>query len=284
MTGVGTSLTAIGDGFRESVPVVQRPELIIEALHPVTGRWVELEFLYKPGAIDRKPTWAAPYQPRLDWQMWFAALGEYQSNPYLINLLHKLLSSYEKENLETGHPEVNGLFLNFARNFNGVSPKEVRVKLYQYDFTKWETEWSVSLSPVNAVFVNSTNNSNQWWKRSFVKEYVPALQLDNPSVKAFLQNFGIYNEDYVTLERQVRACDETSDRFAESQKLFPTSTYTSLILRAARSLSCDSLAARPLVERAFFVFRECFFNPTTFAVLIFTISYTYVKDKMYLGL
>ena len=46
---------------------------------------------YKPGRLDVAPLFCLPHQPRLDWQMWFAALGNYQSNPWLISLVWRIL-------------------------------------------------------------------------------------------------------------------------------------------------------------------------------------------------
>ena len=50
-----------------------------------------LEFAYKPGAVARPAPLVAPHQPRLDWQMWFAALGSYQGAPWLVHFVDKLL-------------------------------------------------------------------------------------------------------------------------------------------------------------------------------------------------
>ena len=69
---------------------VARPEVILQT--SVDGeRWTEVAFRHKPGDPTRAPTWVAPHQPRLDWQMWFAALGSYNANPWLIHFAHKLL-------------------------------------------------------------------------------------------------------------------------------------------------------------------------------------------------
>lgn len=66
----------------------------------------------------------APHQPRLDWQMWFAALGSYQHNPWLIHLIHKLL---------VGEKDV--LKLLAENPFPKKPPKYIRSRLYQYRFT-----------------------------------------------------------------------------------------------------------------------------------------------------
>ena len=78
MTGVGKNNT------------VARPEIIIEGSED--GKlWKEFHFKYKPGDFQIAPTFIAPHQPRLDWQLWFAALGSYQSSPWFIRLVNQLL-------------------------------------------------------------------------------------------------------------------------------------------------------------------------------------------------
>ncbi|MBI5245702.1 MAG: lipase maturation factor family protein [Elusimicrobia bacterium] len=55
--------------------------------------WREWPFPYKPGDARRAPPWVAPHMPRLDWQMWFAALGEPGDSPWFNNLLVRLLQN-----------------------------------------------------------------------------------------------------------------------------------------------------------------------------------------------
>ena len=66
----------------------------------------------------------APHQPRLDWQMWFAALGNYQHNPWLLNLVYRLLQ---------GEPTVKGLI--GSNPFPNSPPKYIRAMLYTYHYT-----------------------------------------------------------------------------------------------------------------------------------------------------
>merc|ERR1719336_3200893 len=68
-----------------------RPEVVLEAADAVHGPWHEYDFLYKPGNLSVAPKFMLPHQPRLDWQMWFAALGNYQHNPWLLHLMYKIL-------------------------------------------------------------------------------------------------------------------------------------------------------------------------------------------------
>lgn len=71
---------------------------------------------------------AAPHQPRLDWQMWFAALGTYKQNPWLMSLTYRLL---------TGQPEVLALINTVESPFRDRPPKYIRASLYYYHYTPW---------------------------------------------------------------------------------------------------------------------------------------------------
>ena len=99
-----------------------RPELILEGSNDQVN-WREYSFRYKPGELHRGLPQIAPYQPRLDWQMWFAALGDVQENRWVNNLLYRLL---------TGEPSVAALLdpPPFAE-----PPRYMRVLIYQYTFT-----------------------------------------------------------------------------------------------------------------------------------------------------
>ena len=68
-------LTASYGLFRRMTGVGGRPEIVLEGSDSPRGPWREYEFLYKPGRLDAAPKFCLPHQPRLDWQMWFAALG-----------------------------------------------------------------------------------------------------------------------------------------------------------------------------------------------------------------
>lgn len=73
-----------------AVMTTTRPEIIIEGSDDQVN-WREYSFRYKPGELHRELPLIAPYQPRLDWQMWFAALGEYQENSWVGGLIYRLL-------------------------------------------------------------------------------------------------------------------------------------------------------------------------------------------------
>jgi predicted DCC family thiol-disulfide oxidoreductase YuxK len=126
-----------------------RPEIIIEGSND--GRtWLPYEFRYKPGDLARCPTWVAPHQPRLDWQMWFAALGDYHSDPWVLHFMARLLE---------GTPEV--LRLVRSNPFPNVPPRYLRAMLYEYRFT-------------NAAEKKATGSC---WRRDPKGEYVPAISL-----------------------------------------------------------------------------------------------------------
>lgn len=127
-----------------------RNEIVIEGSDDAV-MWKEYEFKYKPGDIHRAPGWVAPHQPRLDWQMWFAALGSYRSNPWFIGLCVRLLQ---------GTPEV--LQLLEKNPFPDHPPKYLRAELYEYHFTDPETRHA----------------TGAWWRRELKGAYLPVISLN----------------------------------------------------------------------------------------------------------
>ena len=81
-----------------AVMTTSRPEIIVEGSNDGEA-WTAYEFRYKPGELNRAPRWVAPFQPRLDWQMWFAALGNFRQNLWFVGFVRRLLD---------GSPEVVG--------------------------------------------------------------------------------------------------------------------------------------------------------------------------------
>jgi hypothetical protein len=92
----------------------------------------------------------APHQPRLDWQLWFAALEDPAANPWVARLCVRLLQ---------GSPPVLALFA--SNPFPGRPPRLVRAVLYDYRFTDRATRAA----------------TGRWWDRTPVDYYVPALAL-----------------------------------------------------------------------------------------------------------
>jgi hypothetical protein len=126
-----------------------RPELIIQGSED--GRdWLDYELPHKPGSLSRPPDFVAPFQPRLDWQLWFAALENPEGNRWVLALCEHLLR---------GTPEVAALF---ARNpFPAGPPRYVRVVRFDYQFT-------------TAAERSATGN---WWKRDVLDFYVRPASL-----------------------------------------------------------------------------------------------------------
>jgi len=131
--------------------VMTRPrnEIIVEGSKDGVT-WLPYEFKWKPGDVKRRPGFVAPHQPRLDWQMWFAALGNYQQNPWVVNLCLRLLQ---------GSPEVLALMGN--NPFPEKPPRHIRATLYTYHFT-------------NAA---ERKQTGAWWHRERVREYLPPVSL-----------------------------------------------------------------------------------------------------------
>lgn len=125
-----------------------RSEIIIEgSLDGVD--WREYEFKYKPGALHRAPPVIEPLQPRLDWQMWFAALGNMRQNPWLLNLFRRLFE---------GADEVKVFFRH--NPFPDQPPRYLRARLYDYEF-----------APPMAIL-----REGRWWERRLTGEYTPTFE------------------------------------------------------------------------------------------------------------
>jgi hypothetical protein len=134
-----------------AVMTTSRPEIVLEGSRDGIV-WKPYEFRWKPGEVLSRPRFVAPHQPRLDWQMWFAALGTYRENPWLVRVLGRLLE---------GSPEVLGLL---AENpFPDEPPRFVRAALYDYRFT----------DPAER------RRSGAWWRRAEKGLYIPALTREN---------------------------------------------------------------------------------------------------------
>ena len=143
MTGVGPSVTI--DGVTPSI--VARPEVVIEGLQGSTNQWVEIHFKYKPTDVNQAPPFVAPHQPRLDWQLWFAALANYHSNPWFVHLVWKLLQMDPSTDTlpasAYAYPEVFSLLDMERYPFPlGDPPRAIRAHLYDYDFTRLNHSWN----------------------------------------------------------------------------------------------------------------------------------------------
>lgn len=134
-----------------AVMTTTRPELIYEGSNDGQN-WKEYSFPYKPGDVKRGLPIIAPFQPRLDWQLWFAALdGNYQADRWTGNLVIRILQ---------GDRAVMDL-LGGPQPFH-KPPKYVRVALYDYWFT-------------NAA---ERQKTGAIWNRRFERLYLPSISLE----------------------------------------------------------------------------------------------------------
>src|SRR5713101_6996664 len=113
--------------------------------------WLAYTFRYKPQNPYEAPRIYAPYQPRFDWNLWFASLGSWRSNPIVPRTEERLLE---------GGADVLALFA--ANPFPQQPPKQVRAVLWQYWFTSLEEK----------------RNQGLWWRRELLGNYAPTLARD----------------------------------------------------------------------------------------------------------
>jgi hypothetical protein len=112
--------------------------------------WTPYPFRYKPQDPREAPGIFAPYQPRFDWNLWFASLDNWQQNRFVI---------YAEERLLTGSPAVMELFA--GNPFPGAPPRQVRSVVWQYWFSD-----------------RAEKNQGLWWRRELIGLYAPALERD----------------------------------------------------------------------------------------------------------
>ncbi|HLK92619.1 MAG TPA: lipase maturation factor family protein [Polyangia bacterium] len=130
-----------------AVMTTSRPEIAIEGSDD-GHTWREYRFRYKPSRPEDPPRWVAPHQPRLDWQLWFAALGAPPG--WFGALLRRLLE---------GSPEVLRLF--GENPFPDRPPRYVRALHYRYRMTDLGTR----------------RRTGAWWRRELVGPYFPICTL-----------------------------------------------------------------------------------------------------------
>ena len=112
--------------------------------------WIAYPFRYKPQALNQPPGIYAPYQPRFEWNLWFASLGNWQQNDIV---------PLTEEHLLVNGPDVLALFK--SNPFPQMPPRYVRAVLWQYWFTSMDEK-------------RSTGN---WWRRELLGLYAPELTL-----------------------------------------------------------------------------------------------------------
>jgi len=151
VAGVFSSFRSINGYGLFAVMTQTRNEIIVEGSND-RATWRAYEFKFKPGDPARRLPWIAPHQPRLDWQMWFAALDQFETQPWLQSFLSRLLQ---------GSPEV--LRLIAVDPFNGTPPRYVRCRIYRYRFADTSARRS------NGVV----------WTREPLGDYSPIVTLES---------------------------------------------------------------------------------------------------------
>ncbi len=132
-----------------------RNEIVIQGANDIPGQfgmtdWQDYEFYFKPQDLKALPKQVAPYQPRLDWQMWFAALSSVDQQPWFVNFCVRLLQGDQavlrllKHNPYPDHP-----------------PKYLRALLYEYKFNDLETYY----------------RTGEYWSREYRRVYMPDINL-----------------------------------------------------------------------------------------------------------
>lgn len=126
-----------------------------------TAVWKAYPYRALPVALDERPRQVAPYQPRLDWQMWFAAMGNLERYPWTLHLVWKLL-----------HNDPGALRLMGENPFPDKPPRYIRAELYQYEFAA------------------PGNPDGNWWKREDLGLWMPPLSVDDLRLLEWLQRHG----------------------------------------------------------------------------------------------
>jgi predicted DCC family thiol-disulfide oxidoreductase YuxK len=132
-----------------AVMTTKRDEIVIEGSND-GATWREYEFRYKPGDLARAPPWNIPHQPRLDWQMWFAALEDPRQLPWFWHFLERLLQN---------QPAVTALLK--TNPFPNDPPTYIRARFYEYTYASPEEK-----------------ARGVWWNRRLLGLYFPAVHLN----------------------------------------------------------------------------------------------------------
>lgn len=125
-----------------------------------SAQWKEYPYKGLPVALNERPPQVAPYQLRLDWQMWFAAMGSPNDYPWTLNLVWKLL-----------HNDPGAVRLFRENPFSDEPPRYIRAVLYRYTFVR-------------------PNPAGDWWTRERLADWLPPLEANNPQFKDILRRAG----------------------------------------------------------------------------------------------
>jgi lipase maturation factor len=110
--------------------------------------WTAYQFRYKPQDMSLEPRIYAPYQPRFEWNLWFASLDTWRDQMFVVSTEERLLANSR---------DVLALF--HSNPFGGTPPKYVRAVIWEY--------WFTSMAEKRAT--------GMWWRRKFLGLYAPSL-------------------------------------------------------------------------------------------------------------
>ncbi len=111
--------------------------------------WAPYSFRYKPQDVQKAPGIYAPYQPRFEWDLWFASLGNWRNYPWVVQTEGRLLGN---------EPDVLTLFA--GNPFSGTPPQKVRAVIWQYWFTDRAAK----------------RKEGTWWRRQLLGVYAPMVE------------------------------------------------------------------------------------------------------------
>uniref|UniRef100_A0A8C9X7H4 Lipase maturation factor n=1 Tax=Sander lucioperca TaxID=283035 RepID=A0A8C9X7H4_SANLU len=154
--------------FRRMTGVSGRPEVVIEGSNDGVS-WTEIEFMYKPGNLSAAPAVLTPHQPRLDWQMWFAALGDQTQAPWFTSLIYSLLQG-KRDVIELIQTDVS------QYPFYQQPPTYLRAHRYRYWFTEPKADGSYP---------------KRWWRRVYDEEFYPKVHLGSTFLESMLNQHGL---------------------------------------------------------------------------------------------
>ena len=121
--------------------------------------WLAYPFRYKPQDVNERPGLYAPYQPRFDWNLWFASLAPWQQNPWVV---------LTEQRLVDGSQSVLSLFRDDP--FHGKPPAMVRTVLWQYWFTD----------------ISTKRKTGAWWRREEIGPFSPSVRRDPQGNPVFM--------------------------------------------------------------------------------------------------
>ncbi|HEX3731280.1 MAG TPA: lipase maturation factor family protein, partial [Opitutaceae bacterium] len=150
---------AFGTVGRERLTVVFQGT---DSDRPNGAEWKDYPYLAQPVDVRQRPRQIAPYQPRLDWQMWFAAMQPFNREyAWTLNLTWKLL-----------HNDPGTLSLFGGNPFPDHPPRYIRAVLYRYRFAP------------------PRNPQGLWWTRETVDMWLPPLSAQSAELQGTLRTFG----------------------------------------------------------------------------------------------